>query len=153
MKGPPPQPTALRLIRGNPGKRPLPKREPKPTLGTTAPKWLSPYAKTEWVRVYKEAANLGMITKLDRASLAAYCEALADFRKATEEAAKSLPLVKLTTGNYQENPLYRQKRQAMAGVIKAAAELGFTPSARTRVQAIEQREDPAEKAAKEKFGF
>jgi hypothetical protein len=29
-RGPPPQPTKLRLLSGNPGKRPLPRAEPQP---------------------------------------------------------------------------------------------------------------------------
>ncbi len=34
MSGPPKTPTHLRLVRGNPSKRPINENEPKPTRGT-----------------------------------------------------------------------------------------------------------------------
>jgi hypothetical protein len=39
--GRPPKPTALKLMTGNPGRRPLPKDEPAPPKGDVlAPAWL-----------------------------------------------------------------------------------------------------------------
>ena len=51
-RGRPPKPTALKLLHGNPGKRPISDREPKPPKGeTTCPKHLDATAKTEWKRI------------------------------------------------------------------------------------------------------
>lgn len=41
MRGPKPTPTALKVIRGNPGKRALPENEPTPQLGAAAPNCLA----------------------------------------------------------------------------------------------------------------
>ena len=39
MRGPKPTPTALKIVRGNPGKRALPKDEPTPPAGEVDPDW------------------------------------------------------------------------------------------------------------------
>ncbi len=70
-----PKPTALKLLEGNPGKRPLPMNEPKPA--PTAPKcpsWLHKDAKKEWKRISTELERLGLLTQVDMAALAGYCE-------------------------------------------------------------------------------
>ena len=47
-RGPRPQPTQLRLVRGNPGKRAINKLEPKPDGGIPAkPAWLVDALKVE----------------------------------------------------------------------------------------------------------
>jgi len=52
MSGPPPTPTSLKILKGNPGKRPLNKKEPKPKLEIpTCPAHLCPEGKGEWKRV------------------------------------------------------------------------------------------------------
>jgi len=51
-----PKPTALKLLQGNPGRRPINKAEPKPKRGIPAmPKWLDafPVAVEEWKRESK----------------------------------------------------------------------------------------------------
>ena len=51
-RGPPPKPTRIRLLQGNPSKRPINKREPKPPDGSPrCPAWLSPEAKRTWAPV------------------------------------------------------------------------------------------------------
>ena len=48
MKGRKPVPTYLKILRGNPGKRPLPENEPTPEPGATMPDWFSPAAAAHW---------------------------------------------------------------------------------------------------------
>ena len=48
-RGRKPKPTALKELEGNPGKRPLNDREPKPEKkAPPCPKWLNDDAKKEW---------------------------------------------------------------------------------------------------------
>lgn len=76
-RGPLPKPAALKLLEGNAGKRPLdlaaginPRIEiPSP------PKHLSIEAKKEWKRITPLLEELGLISGLDRAALALYCQA------------------------------------------------------------------------------
>lgn len=52
LRGPAPKPTALRIIEGNLGHRPLNQREPKPLVGEPdVPAHLSRDAKKEWRRL------------------------------------------------------------------------------------------------------
>lgn len=48
MAGRPRKPTALRILQGNPGRRPLPEGEPISPAGAVCPAWLSPAAKELW---------------------------------------------------------------------------------------------------------
>jgi hypothetical protein len=49
-RGPRPEPSSLKLLKGNPGKRPLNEREPKPPAGAPeAPAHLDEEARREWI--------------------------------------------------------------------------------------------------------
>jgi Phage terminase, small subunit len=78
MRGRPPKPTRMKVLTGNPGKRPLNKDEPRPDpVIPDCPPELSPAAQREWTRLVKELSSLNMVTRLDRAALATYCGAYA----------------------------------------------------------------------------
>ncbi len=63
MRGRRPKPTALKLIAGNPGKRPLNRNEPKPAHSVpTCPAHLSPTGKAEWKRLAHEMHRLRIIS-------------------------------------------------------------------------------------------
>jgi len=157
MPGPKKEPTSLKLVKGNPGKRALPKNEPKPKIRIpTAPAHLASYGKTEWKRVCRELFNLGLLSGVDRAALAAYCQCYARWRKAEEElnklarSKKSIHgglVTETTNGNLIQNPLVGLANTAMKDMIKYAAEFGMTPSARTRIEAsplVDDEEDQSE---------
>jgi phage terminase small subunit len=85
MRGRRPKPTPLKVLTGNPGKRPLNKNEPRPdVLIPECPPELGPVARREWDRVVGDLAALRLLTNLDRAALAAYCGAYALWAEATE---------------------------------------------------------------------
>jgi len=112
MPGPPPQPTNLRILRGNPGKRPI-KPEPQPERPAEppeAPAFLVDYARDEWCRVVGELHRLKLLTILDISSLAAYCTAYARWRRAAEALAKIEGLNSVPAGlmiKRAQNPLVR----------------------------------------------
>jgi P27 family predicted phage terminase small subunit len=129
MPGPPPQPTNLRILRGNPGKRPI-KSEPQPERPAEppeAPAFLVDYARDEWCRVVGELHRLKLLTILDISSLAAYCTAYARWRRAAEALAKIEGLKRA------QNPLVRIASRAAADMV--ASQFGFTPVARSRIAA------------------
>src|SRR5690554_3889293 len=71
-----PKPTALKIIAGNPGKRPLPQNEAVVALAEpTPPPFLCDDAKVEWGRVCSQLYAAGLMTEIDRAALAAYAAA------------------------------------------------------------------------------
>ena len=145
-RGPKPSPTMLKLLRGNPGKRPINKAEPKPkpVRRPKPPIDLDPNARKEWRRVVGELDKLGMLSKLDLPVLAAYCVAFARFMAANDSlraVAEKDPilkgmLIKTKQGNWIQNPLVGVARRATADMVQFATEFGMTPSSRTRVQAI-----------------
>jgi hypothetical protein len=65
MRGRKAKPTNLRLIGGNAGKRPLPKREPKPTGDLVkAPNWFTNNQKEIWNCAVKNAPR-GLLKRID----------------------------------------------------------------------------------------
>jgi hypothetical protein len=67
-----------KVLTGNPGKRALNMDEPQPEPAIPdCPPELGDVAKREWDRLVGELATLRIITNLDRAALAAYCNAYA----------------------------------------------------------------------------
>jgi len=136
MRGRKPTATALKVIHGNPGKRPLNRHEPRPGVAVpTCPSHLNPSAKAEWRRVARQMAVLGMITELDRAVLASYCQAYGRWVKA-ERRLKDTPMViKLASGVIQQSPWLAIANKQVELMHRFAAELGLSPVSRTRVDA------------------
>jgi phage terminase small subunit len=77
MAGRKPVPTKLKLLRGNPGKRAVNRREPAPKAAIevpTPPDFLNERAAQEWLYIARELVVLGLLTSIDHAGLAAYCD-------------------------------------------------------------------------------
>ena len=85
MRGRRPKPTRMKVLTGNPGKRPLNQTEPQPEpVIPDCPVELGPSARREWDRLVGQLASLRILTPLDRAALAAYCGAYGLWAEATE---------------------------------------------------------------------
>ena len=80
--GPPPKPTHLKLIDGNPGKRPLNENEPKPAPAAASashpPYWLSARAKNFWRKYGPILKRIGLLTEADIPAFILLAEAFAD---------------------------------------------------------------------------
>jgi P27 family predicted phage terminase small subunit len=136
MRGRKPTPTRLKVITGNPGKRRLRAREPKPQLAIpTCPAHLSPTAKAEWKRLALELYQLGILTHLDRAALAAYAQAYGRWVEAERKLKDTPTLLKLPNGTVQANPWLGIATKQLELMHRFASELGLSPVARTRVEA------------------
>jgi P27 family predicted phage terminase small subunit len=148
-----PKPTHLKLVTGNPGKRPLPTAEARvaPALPSPPPH-LSDDAKVEWSRVSEELYKAGLLSSLDRAALAAYCQAHGRWSQAERAIAEMGKrdmltgglMIKTSNGNAIQNPLVGTANKAMSDMVRYAAEFGMTPSARTSITATPpDGKDPA----------
>ena len=136
MAGRRPLPTALKLIQGNPGKRPINKDEPKPEIkAPTCPPHLSRPAKNEWKRIVPILTNLGIMTKVDRAAIAAYCQSYGRWVEAENKVQERGDVVKTTNGNIVTNPYLSVANRAMDNMRKFLVEFGMTPSSRSRISA------------------
>ncbi len=82
MAGRKPKPTALKKLEGNPGKRKLNTKEPVPEKGMPdCPKWLLPEAREEWKRLCQKLSEMGVLTEIDMAAFAAYCQSYARWKE------------------------------------------------------------------------
>lgn len=151
-----PTPTALKLVKGNPGKRALPKNEAVVALSEpTPPAFLCDDAKVEWGRVVSMLYAAGLMTELDRAALAAYAAAYGRWaqaerainRMAAEDELNAALVTTTTSGNAIQNPLVGIANKAKADMVRYAVEFGMTPSARSRVTANPEDSAKENKAA------
>jgi len=136
MASPRPKPTALKIIEGNPGKRPLNKNEPKPEIALVpCPDYLKEddIAYEEWKRIVPELYKLGLLTNIDRAALELYCSQYSIYRSALEAIKeKGITTVNIRHGD-KAHPATQVAREA-AKIIKAIAiEFGLTPSSRGKI--------------------
>lgn len=134
-RGPPSQPTQLKILHGNPGRRKLNSREPKPTAGCpSCPSWLNAEAKAEWKR-QTEVMPAGLMTMADRGALAMYCQAWSEFVEASK-FCKQITNHWITTdkGNLVLHPASLVLQRSHERATRLAAQFGFTPSARSRLE-------------------
>lgn len=148
MRGRKPKPTHIKLVEGNAGKRALNKREPVPDGDLCdAPGWLTDDQKDGWAYAIANAPS-GLLKRLDRSTLAVWVVAEDLHRQASIAVGKFGLITKSPTkGEPMQNPyLPIINRQAQL-MLKSAAELGFTPSSRSRVGVSggDETEDPADK--------
>ena len=136
QRGRKPKPTALKELEGNPGKRQLNINEPKPLAkAPSCPKWLDPEAKKEWKRLSKKMEQIGILTEIDMAAFAGYCQAYARWKAAEEFISKHGAIVKTPSGYWQQVPQVSIAQQYMKAMQKFAEQFGLTPAARSRIVA------------------
>jgi P27 family predicted phage terminase small subunit len=157
----------LKLVTGNAGKRALNRNEPKPeSIVPPVPPHLSDEAKVEWGRVANELYELGLLTRIDRASLAGYCQAYADWVEAEDQIRRYGKVVKSpskktvrhgrdgskieeTSGGYPiQSPFLAIRNKALELMHKFAIEFGMTPSSRSRVSANGEKDKARDKSSR-----
>ena len=144
-RGRKPKPTHLKLLEGNPGKRDLPKNEPKPRpIAPRCPQWLDPLARKEWRRVAKALNDLGLLTEVDGAALEGYCKAYSRWVTAEQEMDRAkITYFKTPSGYLQQLPQVSIAQKYLQIVKAFCSEFGLTPSARGRMSIPGQAEEDA----------
>ena len=158
MKGRKPKPTNLKILEGNRGKRPLPTNEPKPDpVAPKCPAWLHKDAKKEWKRIAPQLERLGLLTQVDMAALAGYCESWAQYKRSIEFIHKHGEVypIKDDEGKVkylQQVPQVSIANKALANIRAAATQFGLSASDRGRIQVpgMEDREDEMEQMLNKK---
>lgn len=152
MRGRKPKPTKIHELNGNPSRINFKRDragEPKPrSAAPKCPSHLDAEAKTEWRRMVKELEAIGLLTLLDRAALAAYCQAWsrwvaaeANVQKFGPVLSQVVPAVFYRDGSQKSaeetklyaNPYVRIANTALAQMRAFLVEFGMTPSSRTRL--------------------
>jgi P27 family predicted phage terminase small subunit len=132
-----PTPTMLRVMRGNPAKRPLPVGEPAPTQFEQVPEppaILGVAAEREWRRLAPELMRLGLLTVADIAMFTGYCQTFGRWYEAEELLKQGCdhPTVWLNVADKAS----REMRQY-------AGEFGLTPCSRTRLAGVDVAKPPS----------
>jgi P27 family predicted phage terminase small subunit len=124
----------LKVLTGNPGKRPLNLDEPRPEAAIPeCPAELGPVARREWERLVGELAALRLLTNLDRGALASYCGAYALWAEAMEAIQKYGTMVKSPSGYPIQSPYVAIANRQAELMMRIASEFGFTPASRGRI--------------------
>jgi P27 family predicted phage terminase small subunit len=152
MKGRKPKPSHLKLLAGNPGKRPIPANEPQPTKGQPPrPRHLVGEARKEWRRICGELSQLDILTMADRAALAAYCQAWATWVEAEQHLRTEGLVLKSPTGYIVENPYVGIGHKAMGQMRAFLVEFGLSPASRTRLGVAKPKDDDDTKKKEQRF--
>lgn len=169
MPSPRPKPTHLKVVTGNPGKRALNKREPKPAREIpSCPAHLSDTGKVAWGRLSVLIDRMGILTEADGAALERLCDCYAEILECREIIARdgrtySSVTTRTTSEEGEETTVEEVKSLLKANPAVAMLadadrrfksyliEFGLTPAARSKVQAKtddDEKSDPL----KEFFG-
>src|ERR1700686_1526746 len=152
VRGTPPTPTKIRILNGNPSRRPLPVNEPQFTSGVPErPSGMSAGARKQWNELVGEMANAGILRRVDGGALAMLCEdeamihmlrtgLAAQAREITKKAkdkkqqitGNALTVLSRTT---EGRRTLTSIRELAAQIIIQRREFGWTPSSSSRVQA------------------
>lgn len=163
MPGPPPKPTALKLLAGNPGHRELPSNEPQPVqeLFPEPPDWLDEEAARCWNLLVPDLVPLGLCTRIDKIALGRYCTYFAQWLRIKIQLESNpsftMPVyghmkrVNPATGCFEFEPAthevlkdrfvkklttvpqFNQMLKLDQAMRRLESEFGFTPAARTRI--------------------
>jgi P27 family predicted phage terminase small subunit len=134
-----------------PGRKPnLPTDGPPSTAAEIPdpPEHLDEVAAAEFVRTAAELATVGLVEQVDRAALAAYCQAWSRWVAAEIAVGEMGLVVKSPTGFPIANPYLSIANKALSQIKAFAVEFGFTPAARVRVaQMMDAPDEPQEEPA------
>lgn len=137
MRGRKPKPTALKILEGNAGKRPLPEDEPKPPvidILPPAPRRLGPAGRAEWRTQVATLTSTRVLTVSDLLALEQLCA-----------TAEELDGLRAWFQREQRRPLKRRDADLLFRLhaaidrkslvaTKFEAEFGLMPSSRSRVK-------------------
>lgn len=116
-----PQPTALKILRGNPGKRPLNELEPKPPAGEVEKPALSVGGQAAWKDLAPVCLVMGTLTPADVTAFAAMCELVGTLRATS---------MSKDTGDFDA----RLERDTANALRPYFAMFGLEPSGRARLR-------------------
>lgn len=97
--------------------------------------------------------GLRLVTEIDRAALAAYCQAWARWIEAEEKIRTDGMVITTDKGNLIQSPYVGIANQSMKQMRAFLVEFGMTPSSRSKVSTpAEDESDPYEQYRRAKGG-
>jgi len=133
-RGPAPMPASLRVLTGNPSRRPLRGQEPAIAPGLPdPPPDLTEAARAEWDRVGPLLAEAGLVTPLDRAVLVMYVETWSLWRE-LDGAVKREGITITRRAGPGISPVFKAAMETAGALRLLAVEIGMTPAGRSRLR-------------------
>lgn len=135
-------PTQLRVLRGNPGKRPINPHEPTPPAVTAAFDVPPPEldgdesARTEWTRLAPMLRACKLVTEAERTLLITLCQQWSRYLDAQAKIRDVGMLIKTPAGVPTPNPYLDIQKTAYSMCRQLWIELGLTPSGRAKIHAL-----------------
>ena len=143
------KPTKLKVIEGTFRKDRSSESEPFPDVCIPLPPdHLTDTAKKEWERISRELYSLGLLSEIDMAALAGYCQVYGRWADAEAQLKEGSILVKTNSGNIIQSPLVGIANTALKLMHKLLAEFGMTPASRAKVVSNKQEKGVESKWAK-----
>ena len=147
MPSPKPKPTALKIISGNPGRRPLNKAEPQFESGIPEkPAWFDVYASEEWDRLTSNLNGQRVFTKNDLGILVSVClayEALRETHAIIKTLGRSYVVEDLGgQKHFKARPECIRFETAQKEYRTLLAEIGFSPSSRSKIKTLPEPKQP-----------
>lgn len=134
MKGRKPTPTAVKQLHGNPGKRAINKREPKPKTAVKRPWGLGQGEQRKfWDEHAPELERMQVLTGIDSAAFRLMAEHYAFAVQAAKELREGGELTVEGREGPKKHPLMQVLRDNSQMFKSYAVEFGMTPSARARL--------------------
>lgn len=139
-RGPAPKPTLLKLVSGNPGRRPLNALEVVPPPGPLPPPdFLDEQSRRVWDSLAPQLASTGLARPIDAGVLARYCVLFVLWIDAVEVVRKHGPVITTRQGgkvvSMKELPHSAVIRRLHQSMLLVEREFGLSPAARTRINA------------------
>jgi len=124
----------VKIAQGNPGKRRINGAEPKPPASLPEPPpHLSEVARAEWDRLAESMNAIGLLTQVDRTTMAAYCQCYGRWVEAERKLAETPAILKTPAGYVQPSPWLAISSKQLELMAKFMVEMGLTPSSRSRL--------------------
>lgn len=156
------KPTALRILEGNPGKRPLPKDEPQPPAGKPkVPVWVQGSARKLWRQIAPALESMGVLTTVDTHALGMLVDAYAQYLQAkavidkeglTYEKERFVDQERgfVHVLEIRQRPEVPIMQDAWKRVLNMMVQFGVTPASRSRLH-VEKApaEDPLDALRRE----
>ena len=151
MKGRKPTPTHLKLVMGNPGKRKINHDEPKTEYKTPEmPSVLADsIAQEHWSYIVAELESMGTLAHSDMGIITAAALAWNRMVRAEERLREMsekkgggyIEVIPTKAGNVIMNPIVRVANTARVEFVKYCAELGLSPTSRTRIKVEKPKQE------------
>ena len=148
-RGPRKEPTVLRLLKGNPGKRSINQYEPQPaTDSILPPTWLAGVSLKKWHELLPGLLTTGVMTNADVPTLARYCTMHEQFLLCLKEIRAGRDQIEIKdpkTGeivNIKSTPAAVNIFKLSAQMLQVEQHFGMTPSARSGIVANKKQTQP-----------